>query len=234
MTRLCLVYIIFLHNKSNECFPDRFFMHFPLLLLGQNILPLCIMPNNNAQPFVLYISAVHRDAGSCHVLISFPTSSTFLSTSTTLSIIGIAHKLQWEKKVFIIKAAELLPLVLINRTEIRSTASLSTHWLNCKKLLGSNKFAQLKSFGKEKEPHTEKRTVCAYRLALICFLCPLHETFTITSVVRSKNFLKPIMECHSSGSYCCKSHKGTFSLGGRRYGRTITHLSDYRRPLSRL
>lgn len=116
------------------------------------------------------------------------------------------------KKGFIIKAAELLPLVLINRTEIRSTASLSTHWLNCKKLLGSNKFAQLKSFGKEKEPHTEKRTVCAQRLALICFVCPLHETFTITWS-ECKYFLKTIMECHSSGSYCCKSHKGTFSLG---------------------
>lgn len=88
------------------------------------------------------------------------------------------------KKGFIRKAAELLPLVLINRTEIRSTASLSAHWLNSKKLLGSNKFAQLKSFGKEKEPHTEKRTVFTYHLVLICFVCPLHETFTITSMVR--------------------------------------------------
>lgn len=84
------------------------------------------------------------------------------------------------------KAAELLPQVLINRTEIRGTASLSAHWLNCKKLLGSNKFAQLKSFGKEKEPRTEQRTVFTCRLALICFICPLHEMFTITSVVKTQ------------------------------------------------
>lgn len=128
------------------------------------------------------------------------------------------------------KAAELLPLVLINRTEIRGTTSLSAHWLNCKKLLGSNKFAQLKSFGKEKEPYTEQRTVFTCRLALICYM--KHSQSLQWS--RHKNVLKMIMECHSSGKLQLQISQRKIFFLGRRYGRTITHLSEYRRPLSGL